>query len=158
MEAVFVAKMDPDCKDLNVLEQLPSWTSAGKEASPDCHEGNFKHQDSSSPSITMQGGRKLTLPTFRIEGFVRGVTEGLERAAKCAADEQQRLEEGRRAEREEREKKTAMFATPGLPPLTMAPTLNWITLERTHVKSDLQFERLFPNDKAMRSRAKGHLW
>lgn len=146
--------MDPDCEDLDVSKPRASSTSEGNVPSIYCHEGDSQHRQSSPSVFTMHRSGKLALPTFKMVSFAQGVGEGLRRQADVVEEQRRRLEEENQKKREEREKRTAMFVTPGLPPLAMAPTFNWITLERTEGKSDLQFERLFPRDKSMRSRAK----
>ena len=44
-----------------------------------------------------------------------------------------------------------MFTTPGLPPLAMAPSVDWEWFAKVHVPSDLRFRRLFPEDPAKRA-------
>lgn len=67
----------------------------------------------------------------------------------------ERMEEKKRAEyRTGREIKTAIFTTPGLPPLAMALPMDREWFAKVYVPSDLRFRRLFPDDSAKRADAK----
>lgn len=50
--------------------------------------------------------------------------------------------------RAEREKRTAMFTTPGLVPLAMPPTIDWEVAGKYQLHSDLLHEKLFSGDRA----------
>ena len=47
--------------------------------------------------------------------------------------------------RQKWESKAAHYVTPGLPPLAEPPLLNWKQFKRTHIFSDLRYEKLFPD-------------
>lgn len=88
------------------------------------------------------GIQKDSLPEFSLASYRR------------AAGTRERMEDRRRTEyRAERDRKTAMFTTPGLPPLATAPPVDWEWFARVHVPSDLRFRRLFPDDPAKRADA-----
>lgn len=89
------------------------------------------------------GIQKESLPKFSLATYRRATTRS------------ERMEEKKRAEhRAERERKTAAFTTPGLPPLAMAPPVDWEWFAKLYVPSDLRFRRLFPDDPAKRADAK----
>lgn len=93
------------------------------------------------------------LPMFVIGGYMRDMVTGL-RTKNERREEKQRAEGKKIKEyRAERERKTAMFVTPGLPPLAMPPIVESSYWD-LQIKSDARFRRLFPNDVERRARMK----
>lgn len=89
------------------------------------------------------GIQKESLPEFSLATYRRATTTS------------ERMEEKKTAEyRAERERKTAVSTTPGLPPLAMEPPVDWEWFAKVHMPSDLRFRRLFPDDPAKRADVK----